>query len=195
MKPQIAFLLLFIFFTCNACYEDHCFDVDKIAQHRKEVRGWIPPSENTTWKSKSNSEYFSISQTDGISSGITQSDDCGRSFVDFEKIISLENQQLAINFKIHLKASGENDYYLALETQSANPKSITYDFISKSGIEQASEVEILPDFTLNKVVYSEVMHFKFLKKLNPNELKELFYAKGVGIIKFSTESGSEFIVK
>lgn len=187
------FLLFLIPFCCFSCYEDRCFDVQKISEYRKEAREWILPMDESNFKLKSDSNTFDVVQRDGFSSGVSESDDCGRTFVGFDKVISVNTPSHFSDFQFHIVANGENDYYFALETESINPKKITYSFVSNSVLESHAEAEILFDFEIDKIVYSEIMHFEFLDAPNPKELKEVFYAKGIGVVKFTTENGSEFI--
>ncbi|MFT5618748.1 MAG: hypothetical protein ACI85I_001983 [Arenicella sp.] len=199
-KPRLTqlFLFLTLLLSFTSCYEDRCFDVQKISEYRKEAREWVSPdnSSNTQFtKNRTTPFLFSVTQKEGFSAGVSDSDDCGRTFIGFEKITSIANTSPNLNFQIRLKASGENEYYLALEILSPNPKSATYDFVSDSPRESNVESEIVKDYQLENIIYTEVMRFKFLDELNPNELKELFYAKGVGVIKFSIENGNEFITR
>lgn len=127
--------------------------------------------------------------------GSSFEDDCGRTLESFGQIGYYSTSLNPIKFETVIFGDYDNNYSFSLKSTYGNHKTITYSFITNSVVETNAEAEILKDLQLGSTIYTEVMHFKFLSKLNPNELKELFYAKGVGIVKFSTENGNEFIVQ
>ncbi len=194
------FTVLLLFLT--ACVNEPCLDLAELDKQLKQVQQW-QVEDNIS--SKTIVDSYEMSQTLIIGNESSNfydksvEDRCGNIFGSWSYYIGYSTSLSLINFTVHISATATKDdgFLLKLTSTKTNPflsKATTYDFVSQKSKENNAMIERLEKVLVLDNEYADVLKITFKITLSNTDVKTVYYAKGIGIIRFELANGNIFNV-
>lgn len=198
LNNKLTFVLLLVF--SFSCEKEPCINIEELDELSKETKEWYTDEnieDQTMIDQNGVSQTLKVFSIHKNSSAETYRDNCGNSYGSFNFSIQYQMSISPINFDINVRGDAlpEDGFYLELSVNDNNNnsfyKTTTYDFRTKCTRQGNAKVEILNQYLIDSVPYNDVMKITF-NSANSNQVKTVFYAKKIGIIKFIKGNGNEF---
>ncbi len=201
LKSRILLIPFLLFFT--GCIEESCMDIAKLDQMTATLKEWYAPD---SILHKTIVDQHGMRQTLTMSSWHTHyfddiiEDDCGNTYGSNYCSIQYNTSLSPLHFMVDLQGSGNDadGFYLKLRVTNTNThqhKSSTYDFVTGKCREKNALAEILKQFDIGGKNYDTILKIEFHHTLSENDVKSVFYAKGIGIVKYELMNGNGFEVE
>ncbi len=198
-----SLFIVFLFVIFSGCDKEPCLDIAELDKRSALTREWFV---DDSIGNRELSDSHGMSQTLVVRSRYSGEydnmveDDCGNTYGSFYFSIQYNISLSPLNFMIDINGSAleADGFYLQMtvtNTQTVEPKSTIYDFVSRSTRDDNATVVFIDQVEVSDKVYHEVLEFTFAEAESPNGVRTVCYAKGYGLIKYITENGNEFEVK
>lgn len=197
-KAVVIFLVLLAF----GCDKEPCLDVPELDRLSAEAKEWfVNDSIGYQTLTDENGISQTLQITDTYSGGSDDSveDDCGNTYGSFYSSIRYRTSVSPLHIEVDIQGNAMpvDGFYLKLAVMTTDPykqKSTTYDFVTKTTRENNASVVFLEQVEILNREYTGVLKITFNYTSSVNDIKTLFYAKGVGVVKFIAANGIEFDV-
>lgn len=184
----------------SGCVHDPCLEIDKLNKYSNSTKEWFV---NDTIDNPTFVDENGISQTLIVSSLYSYSydqvieDDCGNTFGSFDFSIQYNTSMSPIHFSIDIHGSGliEDGFYLKLQysnNRNNTQKTTFYDFVTKKNRDHIATTKYIEQTEVNNRAYYDVLKIKFNNVETDSEVNLVYFAKGVGIIKFASLNGNSY---
>ena len=185
------------------CNKDPCFNISELDNLSAQTQEWYIHdsigNRTITDQNGINQTLVVIDRNSGRHEN-TATDECGNSYGSFYYSVQYQASISPVNLLMDIRGSAlpEDGFYLKLTVIRTNPfqqKSTTYDFVTGTSRENNSSGALLDQVQISGKDYYNVLRITFNNTVSENEVKTVFYAKGLGIIKYINANGIEFDVQ
>ena len=202
-SPSISKLLLLLFsgiLLTAGCVKEPCLDLEKLDRYSAQTREWFV---DDTIGNRTIVDEHGITQTLAVSSRDsayfehTVEDDCGNTYGSFDFSIQYNTSLAPLFFMVVIHGSGleEDGFTLEMTTLNINNeehKSTVFDFVKNACRDNNAVGNYLDELTVGNCVYHGVLEIIYNSTFSPEDIRTVYYAKGYGIIKFTTANGDSF---
>jgi len=197
----IIIISTFILFSC----EKECLEIKKLDEYMKIVKEWTvfdSIGNQTIIDNNGIKQTLIVTSRDSISYDNTAEDDCGNIYGSFFYSIQYNTSVSPINFMIDIHGGStlEEEFslkILIINTDNASDwhKSATYNFYTKENIENNAVITYIDKIDISNKTYFGVLKFVFNNTFSNSDVKEIYYAKKNGVIKFKKANGNTFEIE
>jgi hypothetical protein len=201
LSKIVVAILVFFLFSC----EKECLEISKLEKYMKTVKEWTvldSVGNQTIIDNNGIKQTLIVTSRDSISYDNTAEDDCGNIYGSFFYSIQYNTSVSPINFMIDINggAALEEEFYLKILITNTNNtvnwhKSATYNFYTKKSVDNNAVITYIDKIEVSNKVYSGVLKFVFNNTFSDSDVKEVYYAKKYGLIKFKKVNGNTFEIK
>lgn len=173
----------------SSCVDD-CLDMDVITEYTEIMESWYLNSSISSTDVTSSigiTEQVSISQNYN-DYGDTIWDDCDNTTNSTRNEILYHFQNFPFDIEVIFDKQGEEDGFSYKLNINYEYNSI-YLFNSQS-TDSDNPIYYIENITLNEINYPEVLKAEFHQANQPTEIKNIYYAKGIGIVQIELNQGT-----
>jgi len=197
-------LIIISVFFLSSC-EKECLEIQKLDEYMKVVKEWTvldTIGNQIIIDNNGIKQTLVVTSRDSFSPDNTAEDDCGNTYGSFLYSIQYNTSLSPLNFMIDINGGSilEEEFYLKIfiiNTNNASEwhKSTTYNFYTKKNPENNANVTYFDKIDISNKTYQGVLKFVFNNTFSKSDVKEIYYAKKYGVIKFKKANGNTFEIE